>query len=338
MRAKTIISTFLFQASLIGAQGVPVRKLPGEFDIDGNTIIFEGTDGFDSMMRCSGNTVIQLTPDKKFVACCLDGQHLTGDEKTGFDCCADDHDRVGSAATGYHCCPKGQIFDGQVCKAEEKKEEETCANGKILVNGKCACPPGTKEIEDGTCEKEECSSGLETGKCYEFTAENGERLVFAGAWGYAVGPETKARRSGKFRFCKDKECAAGQPINPSDMFYMQDVHGHPRTGTRPNQWLNNAANGRHIGKTNDFSKAGKFSVSKWPCGKYCLSGFSAGLGIACPAADPSMSFYENDTQACMRFEITEIPCDIRKDENNCIWNNSPDQCCGGKVDCSAAKL
>lgn len=38
----------------------------------------------------------------------------------------------------------------------------TCANGKILINGKCSCPPGTKEMEDGTCEKEECSSALQT--------------------------------------------------------------------------------------------------------------------------------------------------------------------------------
>ncbi|KAJ5825026.1 hypothetical protein N7447_007366 [Penicillium robsamsonii] len=218
------------------------------------------------------------------------------------------------------------------------EEEESCANGKILVNGKCACDPGT-EIEYGTCEKEECSSGLETGKCYEFTAENGERLVHAdNVWGYAVGAESKTRRSSKFRFCKDKECAAEQSINPSDKFYIQDVHGHPRTGKNPNQWLNNASNGRHIAKTDDFSKAGKFSISKRPCGKYSLAGFSAGLGIACPASDPSMSFYENDTQACMRFEITEIPCDIREDQNNCIWKNSPDQWCGGKVDCSAAEL
>jgi hypothetical protein len=173
MRVRTAVTAFLFQAALIGAQGIKVEDIESTYTLDGNVIYIDaaddGTGGFqeDRRLRCRDNTVPRLTSDKKHVACCLNGQNLVGNKKIGFECCAEGHDRVGTAATGYRCCPTGQTFDGQVCK-EKEKVEKSCANGKILVNGECACPPGTKEMEDGTCEKEECSSGLETGKAHPF--------------------------------------------------------------------------------------------------------------------------------------------------------------------------
>ncbi|KAE8138965.1 hypothetical protein BDV38DRAFT_281525 [Aspergillus pseudotamarii] len=112
--------------------------------------------------------------------------------------------------------------------------------------------------------------------------------------------------------------------------------GRPPENTLPanaGQWLNNAQHGSHIGQTSDFENAGQFTLSKWPRGKHCLGGFDWGIGPACPALTPAMTFYTRDPQMCVPFEITEVPCDVHADQNNCLWKNG-DQCCN-KVDCSA---
>jgi hypothetical protein len=100
-------------------------------------------------------------------------------------------------------------------------------------------------------------------------------------------------------------------------------------------WLNNAANGIHIGLTPDFAMAGHFSITKWTCGKYCLGGFTAGVGPACPALTPGMSFVANNPTSCMELELEEVPCDLKSDANNCMWDCGD---CGktgcGKTECS----
>ncbi|EAW11008.1 cysteine-rich secreted protein [Aspergillus clavatus NRRL 1] len=290
-----------------------------------------------------------LSGDKKYFACCLAGQHLLGSADTAFDCCADGHDLAGSKATGYHCCPKGFDFDGVLCK-------QVCQNGKKLVNGKCACAEGTEEAQDGTCHPKRdipgvCHSGLESGKlgslspclyarctkprqgkCYTFTAENGNRLGLRNDNVYYAAPDSMVQRYGKFQLCIDEKCTPGKTINPSDKSYIRDMYGDLATGANKGQWLNNAQNGAHIGRTPNFALAGQFALSKWPCGKYCLGGFAAGIGPACPAEVPAMTFYSQDPQMCVPFDLTEVPCDIRDNANNCIWKNG-DQCCN-KVDCA----
>ncbi|KAN0068141.1 hypothetical protein V8E54_013711, partial [Elaphomyces granulatus] len=105
------------------------------------------------------------------------------------------------------------------------------------------------------------------------------------------------------------------------------------------RWLNSAKDGAHIGRTPTFEtaaagsdNAGQFSLSKWPCGKYCLGGFKWGVGPACPADTPAMTFHSLDPQMCVPFNLTEVPCNIKENSNNYIWKNG-DQCCD-KVDCS----
>jgi len=141
------------------------------------------------------------------------------------------------------------------------------------------------------------------------------------------------QRYGKFEICLDEECTPGQSVNPSDKVFIKDLYGDVATGANKGQWLNNAQNGAHIGRTTVFANAGQFALSKWPCGKYCLGGFQWGVGPACPAEIPAMTFYSKDPQMCVAFDLTEVPCDNKEDANNCIWANG-DQCCN-KVDCSS---
>ncbi|KAH8424285.1 cysteine-rich secreted protein [Aspergillus melleus] len=309
---------------------IPVKEISGTWTIVGNSITWT-EDGFKTSIDCddqAGNKKLSLSGDKKFAGCCLSGQRLVGSPDTAFDCCATGHDLAGSKDTGYICCPQGEVYDGVVCKAAEP----VCQNGKVLVNGECVCPKGTKEGKHGTCEVVKCDSGLQTGKCYTFTGENGHRLGFGGSW-FITEAESMALKSGRFKLCKDEACKAGEPISPSDQVFIKDIHGNPRTGALPNRWLNAAMNGAHVGKTDVFAQAGKFSMTKWPCGKYCLGGFDYGLGPACPSNTPALTFFENDKQACVPFDFTEVPCDVKAEENNCIWKSSEDQCCGGVVDC-----
>jgi hypothetical protein len=170
------------------------------------------------------------------------------------------------------------------------------------------------------------------GKCYTFTAENGDRLGLRSDGYYYAGRDSAVQRYGKFQLCKDETCTPGQAINPSDKTYIKDLYGDIGTGAHHGQWLNNAQNGAHISRTSIFANAGQFSISKWPCGKYCLGGFTAGIGPACPDASPALTFYSQDPQMCIPFVLTEVPCDLKSDANNCIWKNG-DQCCN-PVDCA----
>jgi hypothetical protein len=117
---------------------------------------------------------------------------------------------------------------------------------------------------------------------------------------------------------------------------IKDLHGTPPTAAYAKQWLNNNREGGHIGKTPTFANAGKFSFTKWPCGKYCLAGFNGGLWQACPNENSGLTQCAEATEACLEFDVTEVPCNIRDDANNCLWNSGKNQCCG-KVDCFTDK-
>lgn len=148
---------------------------------------------------------------------------------------------------------------------------------------------------------------------------------------YGPAPEDRNHRAGKFKLCEDRACTPGIPIDPTDGFRILDTHGNPNTGANPNQWLNNASNGGHITKTPDYAQAGVFTLTKWPCGKYCLGGLYAGVGPTCPADVVGMTFTTPDKDSCVVVDLTEVPCDVHAKANNCIWKNG-DQCCD-KVDC-----
>lgn len=207
--------------------------------------------------------------------------------------------------------------------------KKTCANGKRLVNDECVCPKGQVEGSDGCCRP--CTSGIETGKCYTFKYDNGYLLGWNILNYYGPGPESRNQRSGLFKLCKTEECTPGLPVNPADGIRIKDMHGLPNTGANPGEWLNNAQNGAHITKTPDYAQAGVFTLTKWPCGKYCLGGLDAGVGPTCPADVVGSTFTTLDKESCTPIELMEVPCDSHAKENNCTWKEG-DQCCN-KVDC-----
>ncbi|PHH79204.1 hypothetical protein CDD82_2548 [Ophiocordyceps australis] len=308
-----------------------VRAIGKDAVIKGGEISWDSGKGWRDSFTCNAPRALSISADKKWAACCEDSNSLKGSDTTEFQCCAAGHDLAGSKATGFNCCPTGQDFDGKVCKL-------VCKNGKNLVDGKCVCPEGYVEAAGDTCtEKPDqggCTSGLTTGKCYMFKGETGRRLAFRNNQ-YSETIPHKDAIPGKFQLCRDQKCTPGMPINPSHEIHIKDLHGTPPNSADAGQWLNNAAGGAHIGKTPDYAKSGNFSITRWPCGKYCLSGVQRGLGMACPSEDPSITFYGSVTEACVEYDLLEVPCKIRDNTNNCIWKNGKNQCCS-KTDCSDA--
>ncbi|KAK7954333.1 cystein rich protein [Apiospora saccharicola] len=79
--------------------------------------------------------------------------------------------------------------------------------------------------------------------------------------------------------------------------YIKDLHAaHPTSSNnapnnpahkKPGQWLDSATGGAHISKTPDFAKAGKYSITEYTYGTYCLAGIPHGLAMACPHTNPS---------------------------------------------------
>ncbi|KAE8352089.1 hypothetical protein BDV28DRAFT_8258 [Aspergillus coremiiformis] len=316
---------FLLQVSSIQAK-VPTFKIGPDAAISGNKIEYDDLECRTAKSCAAPGAVPTLTSDKKYFACCLEGQKLLGSLETAFDCCAAGHDLVGSGEVGYRCCPTGQTYDGLICKP-------VCENGKVLVDGKCVCAKGPGEGPGaGPIPEPFCTSGLTSGKCYTFTALNGNALGAGEDGIYYARPNDMNFHYGKFQLCLDEKCEGGNPINPQDGVYIRDLYGDVKTGANKGQWLDNSKDGAHIRKTKDFTSAGKFSLSKWPCGRYCLGGAEWGVGPACPSQTPAITFFSQDPQMCTVFDLTEIPCDIKSPANNCIWKSGKNQCCD-KVDC-----
>src|SRR5689334_8515498 len=91
------------------------------------------------------------------------------------------------------------------------------------------------------------------GNCYLFKMENGQYLGFNKGW-YAASKPSRDVQIGKFRFCKDEECIhGGDDVNPGDPIRIMDLHGEANSGKDPNQWLNDAQNGGHIGRTPNYA-------------------------------------------------------------------------------------
>ncbi|KAJ5589245.1 hypothetical protein N7537_011923 [Penicillium hordei] len=320
----------LLRSHFAYAEKVLVRDIGDNFIIDGDKVTWP--DGpFTGSLICAGpGRVLSLSADKKHGTCCPPGASLKGSKDTEWHCCGSGHDVTGSLGVGFECCLEGSTFDGKTC-------QRLCPNGKEMVGGICRCPTGQEEAVDGTCKPAKCESGLKTGKCYFFTGRSGNYLTFNSNQ-YSETALSKYIRPGKFQFCQDEICTPGLPINPSNEVYIKDLHGTLPAATDAGQWLDNKQNGGHISKTPEFPNAGKFSVTKWPCGKYCLTGFNDGLTQACPDISPGISLDTRATDSCIEFELMEVPCNIRDDANNCIWKNG-DQCCNkidccGKLDCA----
>lgn len=93
--------------------------------------------------------------------------------------------------------------------------------------------------------------------------ENGQHLGFNKGW-YAAPKTSPEAQISKFKFRKDEACVrdVGNDINPGDPTRLMDLHGEANSGKNPNQWLNNAQNDGHIGRTDKYENAGVFTISK----------------------------------------------------------------------------
>lgn len=169
-------------------------------------------------------------------------------------------------------------------------------------------------------------SNSDIGKCYTFTFENGFRFGYNSAGFYTASEESRVQQFGKFQLCADGDCEIITDINPGEPFYIKDIHGSANGGQACKQWLDNASDGNHISKTPDFAQAGIFTITKWPCDKYCLSGFNTGVGPTCPTEMLGATFTTLDDQSCIPLTLLEVPCDIRSPANNCIWETKGSQC------------
>ncbi|KAK4243213.1 hypothetical protein C7999DRAFT_44926 [Corynascus novoguineensis] len=279
--------------SALGAVYHPDAKL----SFSKQEVVFDDPNScFDIPTRCKPSQGKQLTlsQDKKWATCCPPGTILEGSEHTAFEFCGAGHSLAGIEQTGYRCYPPGQTYDSHKCKKPDSLGPDVCQKGRIVVNGKCVCPGNAAEAPDGTW------------KCYLFKMENGQHL----------------RAHWQFKFCKDQACVrdVGNDINSGGRIRLMDLHGEANSGKNPNQWLNNAQNGGHIGRTDKYENAGVFTISKWTKGKCCLSGLETGVGPTCPSEDPSLTFNTLDTESCLPLELIPVPCGIRDPLSNCLWS------------------
>ncbi|KAL9098338.1 MAG: hypothetical protein Q9163_005989, partial [Psora crenata] len=294
---KPILSAFIL--------GLTAQKVLSAFrpDIQGGVDVAElepdqvvGEDSTEINMK--------LYPGEDFVAlfkCNSGSKKLTTSADGRFvGCCLPTQHLSGSEQSQFQCCGRGHDLAG---------------NDEV---GYICCPTGYS-YDGNYC------------KCYTFKFENGHLLGWNSNNYYGPGPESRNQRSGLFQLCKDEACAPGIPVDPADGIRIKDLHGLPNTGANAGQWLNNARDGAHITKTPNYSEAGVFTLTKWPCGKYCLGGLDSGVGPTCPADVVGSTFTTLDKQSCVQMELMEAPCDKNAKENNCIWKNG-DQCCN-KVDC-----
>ncbi|OTA70605.1 hypothetical protein K449DRAFT_393597 [Hypoxylon sp. EC38] len=347
----SLLLTFAFAAIRTDLQrkNVEVAEIDKNAHIDqeNHEIVFREGNDFEDVFRCTKGSGKRLTfnADRSFAACCAPGQRLLGSLDTAFDCCADGHVLTGTDRTGYRCCPTGLSYDGIRCSA-------LCKNGKVMVDGKCICPPGTAPTADGGCKRPTgCDSGITTdssikkanhmiGTCYLFKMENGHTFGYdSGQLYYSAADHSNQHRFGKFKFCKNERCAAGSSVDPNDAIRIKDIQGTitQSSETQGNRWLNKASDGNHVGRTTRYEDAGLFTITKWSCGKYCLGGYEDGISYACPSETPSITF-TTDRQACTPVEIIEVPCDIHALENNCMWEKTPGACGPGNSDsCQCSK-
>lgn len=148
-------------------KNINVAQMEGEYTIDLNTqevLFIDRVSDFEEAFRCSRQSGKQLTwnEDGSFIACCAPGYALIGSQDSAFDCCTINQYVTGSDATGYKCCPLGQIYDGSKCRYPDPD----CTDGKILVDGACACPINLIEYTDGSCREPPppaCDSGVREG-------------------------------------------------------------------------------------------------------------------------------------------------------------------------------
>ncbi|RAH68360.1 uncharacterized protein BO66DRAFT_455486 [Aspergillus aculeatinus CBS 121060] len=319
-----ILQTALGLAPQANANGgLNVFEIKPNANITGHSITFEEADCPPSLscrttQTCKDSNAVPSIldlPPKKYFACCTYGTHLLGSPQTAWDCCADGHELAGPSGQGdYRCCPTGNIYTAGKC-AE-------CTGGKTRVDNKCVCPEGMIEGPKGDCQPPQtCPQGkrLVAGKCkcYLISRRNGQYLSLGEKGEYSFALPDGHRLMGRFQVCTEQSCSSShKSVNPSDAFYLRDTFNG-------GVWVDGSSNGRHISQTTDFESAGKFSLTKWGLGSYCLGGSGGGVGAACSSDTPGITFLPGSPQTCFPVILTEVPCDTKSHYNSCGWGVRP---------------
>jgi hypothetical protein len=181
------------------------------------------------------------------------------------------------------------------------------------------------------------------GKCYTFTFGNGHLFGYNSTSGfYTASPD---HQFSKFQVCADQCCSPSpsKDIPTGTYFNLQEIFGPapPTSSQRSRIFVSNATEGAYMTRTSDFSKSGGFIITKWPGGKHCLGGYQSGVGIGLTAQAGSVgaTTLPSDEQSCILITLTEVPCDIRARDANCIGENkteTPASPAGGKGSLNAS--
>lgn len=147
--------------------------------------------------------------------------------------------------------------------------------------------------------------------------QNGQYLSLGEKGEYSFALPDGHRLMGRFQVCTEQSCSSShKSVNPSDTCYLRDTFNG-------GVWVDGSSNGRHISQTTDFQSAGKFSLTKWGLGSYCLGGSGGGVGAACSSDTPGITFLPGSPQTCFPVILTEVPCDTKSHYNSCGWGVRP---------------
>ncbi|KAK7436894.1 hypothetical protein VKT23_018914 [Stygiomarasmius scandens] len=214
------------------------------------------------------------------------------------------------------CCEANQIAQGNNCVNPNHSDDNHHNGNGPTDNGSCSNGRGCPRQPSGACAlRAACGNsthiGLEYGHCYNLVFSDGHQLGRG-----RFGATNEYIQDGyvqniPFKVCKSTtDCGTGSVQN-DDNFFLQDLLGSPDDPNALPGW-NNAPGGMHTSMTIDPSTAGKFK-GKSACSANCkcimrLSGNPGGLGFACPATQPGITFWQN-RQVTLDLQFVEVPCD-----------------------------
>ncbi|KAF5345062.1 hypothetical protein D9758_010459 [Tetrapyrgos nigripes] len=223
-------------------------------------------------------------------------------------------------ATGQQlCCPSSK----NLVILDNDRDGVCCDMSQIVEDGQCVTPtpgggsgPQCPRQPAGACAlKAACgnstNNGLEYGSCYTLAFPDGHQLGRGRNGANNEYIEDGYVQDIPFKVCKSTtDCGTGSLAN-GDSFYLQDLVGDPGDATGKLGW-NNAAGGTHLTMTPDPASAGQFKGKSSCSGTNCkcvvkLSGNPNGLGYACPAQQPGITFWPNQ-RVTLNMQFIEIPC------------------------------
>lgn len=298
----------------------------------------------DGVCECPPGTEFSMN-DGTCRTKCPAGSTPKDDGTCGTPPCPDGQEYEFFAEKCVDTCPRGL----RRCWGPDPMCCPSCPAGEVLdeESDECKCTTGTeRSYITRRCEKPGCPSGLQTGKptrassklynadinagkCYTLTFENGYPFGYDPTHGFYDA--SASHPFGKFQICTNEICTPGVDIEAGTYFNLQEITGPapPTSSQRNRTFVNNAEDSAYMTRTDDFWESGGFVITRWPDKQYCLGGYrydngvgsGTGVGTKRQAGGLLATFLNDDDQACVVVTVTEIPCDIRAPEANCIGGN-----------------